>query len=77
MSQRDKVEAGDVIELSVRFRVHSVEHMGSGTHGPAYTNLTYEAGEPRPDGFPGAIFTFELPDEFGRVVILSKGEQDD
>ena len=70
--QRKEVAVGDVIELNLRFLVHSIEHVGPGGHGPAFTGLTYAVGEPRADGRLNE-FTFEVPDEFGRIVIL-KGE---
>ena len=72
MSQTSKVKPGDVIDLNIRFKVHSVEHHGPGSHGPSFTALTYAVGEPRQDGRVNE-FTFELPDEFGRVVILDAG----
>jgi len=70
--QRTEVHVGDVIELNLRFLVHSIEHVGPGLHGPAFTGLTYVVGEPRAGGHLNE-FTFEVPDGFGRIVILEAG----
>ena len=74
MSNRGEVKAGDVVELNVRFRVHSIEHFDAGAHGPAFTALTYAVGEPREDGKVNQ-FTFEVPNEFGRIIILNVKEE--
>jgi len=74
MSNRSKVKAGDAIDLNVRFKVHSIEHFEAGAHGPAFTALTYAVGEPREDGKVNP-FTFEVPDEFGRIIILNVKEE--
>ena len=74
MSNRSKVKAGDVIDLNIRFKVHSIEHVDAGAHGPAFIALTYAVGEPREDGKVNQ-FTFEVPDEFGRIIILDVEEE--
>ena len=67
--QRKEVKVGDVIELNIRFLVHSIDHAEPDMHVPAFTGLTYAVGEP---GAGGRLneFTFEVPDKFGRIVIL-------
>lgn len=75
MSQREKVKSGDVVELGLRFKVHSIEHFEADTYGPAFTALTYAAGEPGENGKVN-LFTFEVPDEFGRIVILAENDDE-
>ena len=69
MSQRAQVEVGDVIELNVRFKVQAVHRFPAQPGQAAFTAFEYAAGEPRENGGV-SVFTFEVPDEFGRIVIL-------
>lgn len=75
MSERAKVKAGDIVEVTLRFQVHRVEHFDTGSQGPAFTCLEYATGEPRKDG-KANVFTYEVPDEFGRIVILGSVDDD-
>lgn len=72
MSQREEVETGDLVEVNIRFHVVDVEHLEQ--RGQGFTTLVYVSGEPDLNG-EGSRFCVEVPDEFGRVIILKKKEE--
>lgn len=73
MPHRDRLRKGDVVEVTLRFIVNDVEHLGPSLWvPPGFTALTFAHGEPRPDG-GGNIFTIELPDGVGEVKLLGVG----
>lgn len=70
MSQRNQVEVGDVVEVTLLVKVKSVEHTNVEQVG--FTALTFEHGAPYRNAL-GKIsppeWTLEIPDGYGRIVI--------
>ena len=76
MSDRQKIKEGDYVEITLRFKVRDIDrfdHVYSDSReGSPFTSFTFEHGAPviRDGRVAGNIWTVEIPDEYGRVILL-------
>ncbi len=71
MTQRSEIQPGDVIEITLTVKAHTVEHMTA--LGMNFTAITFEHGAPYRDVMNRVHppeWTLEIPDGYGRIVKL-------